>query len=147
MRPSLKSALVTILLAALAGAGGVWIGGRLLPHNVATTHSLHDMMHEELNPTAEQDQKLHSLEAGFAERRMALEADIREANAELAHAIRTSETAGPEVEAAVQHFHTAMGALQSETIEHVFAMRSVLTPEQRARFDDKISQALTAGAE
>ena len=72
---------------------------------------------------------------------------MRKANAELAGAIRASETAGPEVEAAVHHFHDAMGALQTETIEHVFAMRKVLTPEQRKRFDDKIAQALTSDAE
>ena len=41
----------------------------------------------------------------------------------------------------------AMGALQTETIEHVFAMRKVLTSDQRKRFDDKIGQALTADAE
>jgi Spy/CpxP family protein refolding chaperone len=40
-----------------------------------------------------------------------------------------------------------MGALQTETIEHVFAMRQVLTPQQRARFDDKIAQALTSSSE
>jgi Spy/CpxP family protein refolding chaperone len=40
-----------------------------------------------------------------------------------------------------------MGALQTETINHVFAMRKVLTPDQRKQFDDKIGQALTANAE
>lgn len=147
MQLPIKSALVTIALAALAGAGGVWLGGRLLHNDAGGAHSLHAMVHEQLTLSAAQDRQLASIESGFAERRQALEDEMRKANTELAVAIRASETAGPEVAAAVQHFHAAMGALQTETIEHVFAMRKVLTPEQRARFDDKISQALTSNAE
>jgi hypothetical protein len=96
---------------------------------------------------ADQENQLHDIERTFADRRQALEGEMRKANAELAAAIRASDTAGPDVEAAVHHFHDAMGALQTETIEHVFAMRKVLTPEQRRRFDDKIAQALTSDAE
>jgi hypothetical protein len=49
---------------------------------------------------------------------------------ELARAIEQSDGDGPPVQAAVDHFHVAMGALQKETIAHVFEMRSVLTPAQ-----------------
>jgi hypothetical protein len=69
---------------------------------------------------------------------------MRAANAELAQAIRSSEAMGPDVEAAVRHFHAAMGTLQTETIEHVFAMRRILAPEQRARFDELVAEALTS---
>lgn len=147
MQLSLRSALVTIALAGIAGAGGMWLGGRFLHNDSGGAHSLHAMVHDELDLTAEQERQLKDVEASFAVRRDALEGEMRKANAELATAIRASETAGPEVAAAVQHFHAAMGDLQTETIEHVFAMRKVLTLEQRARFDDKISQALTTDAE
>jgi nickel and cobalt resistance protein CnrR len=125
---SLKSALITIILAVVAGVAGVWLGGQLLAQDHAAGNSLHAMVHQELSLSAEQESQL-------------------DANGELAVAIRASETAGPDVEAAVDHFHEAMGALQTETIEHVFAMRKVLTTEQRKRFDDKIAQALTSDAE
>jgi Spy/CpxP family protein refolding chaperone len=105
------------------------------------------MVHEELKLSADQERQIEALESAFAERRKSLDAEMRKANAELATAIRASDVAGPEVAAAVHHFHEAMGALQTETIEHVFAMRKILTPEQRARFDDKIAQALTSNAE
>ena len=36
-----------------------------------------------------------------------------------------------------------MGALQLETVQHVLAMRKVLTPEQAAKFDRRVSEALT----
>lgn len=147
MKISIKSALVTIILAATAGAVGVWLGGQLLAKRPAAGNSLHAMVHEELSLSSDQENRLHDIERLFADRRQALEGEMRKANAELAVAIRASETAGPDVEAAVHHFHDAMGALQTETIEHVFAMRKVLTPEQRKRFDDKIAQALTSDAE
>ena len=147
MNISIKSALITIILAAAAGAVGVWLGGQLLAKGPAAGNSLHTMVHEELSLSSDQENQLHDIERLFADRRQALEGEMRKANAELAVAIRASETAGPDVEAAVHHFHDAMGALQTETIEHVFAMRKVLTPEQRKRFDDKIAQALTSDAE
>lgn len=146
MKVSVGSAIVTIVLAFVAGIAGMWLGHQLLtspPHDP----SLHAMVHDELSLTPEQDRALDALEADFAARRQALESEMREANAELAAAIRASETAGPAVEAAVHHFHDAMGALQTETIAHVFAMRKVLTPEQRKQFDDRIGEALTAGSE
>ena len=61
----------------------------------------------------------------------------------LAAAIQARHEYGPEVEAAVERFHAAMGALQLETVQHVLAMRKVLTPEQAAKFDRRVSEALT----
>jgi len=145
VKVSVRSAIVTVVLAFLAGIGGMWLGHQLL---TAPAHdqSLHAMVHNQLSLTPEQERALDALETDFAGRRLALEGEMREANAELAAAIRASETAGPAVEAAVHHFHDAMGALQTETIAHVFAMRKVLTPEQRRQFDDRIGEALTADA-
>ena len=132
MKVSFKSAAITITLALAAGVAGVWLGSQLLTPRPAAENSLHAMVHEELSLTAQQEQDLEAIEKTFAE---------------LASAMRISETAGPEVEAAVHHFHDAMGALQTATINHVFAMRRVLTPEQRTRFDEKIAKALTSDAQ
>lgn len=147
MKLSFASALTTIALAFVAGLLGMWVGHQFMAAPAAGDHSLHAMVHKELRLSPEQDKELHVLETAFAARREALETEMRKANAELAAAIRASETAGPEVEAAVHHFHDAMGALQTETIEHVFAMRKVLTAEQRRQFDDRIAEALTTGVE
>ena len=40
-----------------------------------------------------------------------------------------------------------MGALQTETLEHIFAMRAVLRPDQTDKFDDAVVKALTAKSE
>ena len=146
VKVSVRSAIITVVLAFAAGIAGMWLGHQLLAAP-PQDGSLHAMVHDELSLTAEQEKALHTLEADFAARRQAHGGrDAREANAELAAAIQTSETAGPAVEAAVHHFHDAMGALQTETIAHIFAMRNVLTPEQRRQFDDRIGEALTADA-
>lgn len=141
MKGPLRGALITIALAFLAGLGGVGLGRMLFEER---TPSLHQALHGELHLSASQMRQVEALERDFAPRRRALELEMRAANAELAAAIREEHVYGPRVTAAVERFHDAMGRLQTETLRHVFAMRAVLTPEQQARFDDVVAQALIA---
>jgi len=69
---------------------------------------------------------------------------MRTANAELATAVREEHGFGPRVTAAIEHCHRVMGDLQNETMRHVFAMREVMTPDQRERFDRIVASALTS---
>jgi Spy/CpxP family protein refolding chaperone len=142
--PSWKGLLLTALIALAAGAGGVWIGLRTF--HAPAAPRLHAVVHERLDLSAEQEQRIEALEANFATRRRGLELEMQAANVELAAAIREEQGYGPRVTAAIERFHHAMGELQSETIRHVFAMREVLTPEQRATFDSTVVAALTADA-
>ena len=50
---------------------------------------------------------------------------------------------GPEVSAAIDQVHASMGELQKATIRHVFAMRSILDPQQQREFDQQVSRSLT----
>lgn len=137
-----RGTVLTVVLALLAGVAGSWLGsGRLLSHHHGS--SLHEMVHHDLKLTAAQDRRLEALEQDFAVRRRARETELRAANAQLAAAIQARHEYGPEVAAAVERFHAAMGALQLETVQHVLAMRKVLTPEQAAKFDRRVSEALT----
>jgi hypothetical protein len=138
----IRNAATTAALALVAGIAGVVVGGRFLPPQAQP--SLHDAIHRDLRLSAAQNTEIDALEAEFAGRRAALEAEMRAANAELARAIQANEAMGPDVEAAVRHFHQAMGSLQTETIEHVFSMRRVLTQDQRTRFDELVVKALTS---
>lgn len=105
---------------------------------------LHRTMHETLALDAQQEARIGRLEDEFAGRRKLLEAQLREANAELAVAIASEHQYGPRVAQAVDRSHEAMGALQKATLSHVFAMRAVLRPDQAARFDSEVVRTLTA---
>jgi Spy/CpxP family protein refolding chaperone len=137
---SLRGLLVTAAVVFVAGLGGVWVGTKIFeqPH-----HGMHEVLHERLNLTSEQNARIETLEREFVAQRETLELEMRAANAELAAAIREEHAFGPRVSAAVEHFHDAMGRLQTETIRHTFAMREVLDSEQQAVFDDVVVDALT----
>ncbi|MAO49306.1 MAG: nickel-cobalt-cadmium resistance protein nccX [Pusillimonas sp.] len=68
---------------------------------------------------------------------------MQAANARLAAAIDADKAYTEEVQAAIEDFHGAMGALQRETIVFVLEMREVLTPEQQVRFDATVTATLT----
>ena len=136
-----KSIVITAVLAALASGAATWASTSWVMRE-RQPPSLHSVVHEQLDLSAEQDRRLDVIEAGFAARRPALEAEVRAANRELAAAIAASDGDTPQVQAAVDHFHIAMGDLQKATITHVFEMRSVLTPAQAEVFDKAVVDSL-----
>lgn len=141
MTPAQRAIAVTIVVAFLAGLAGMGLGRLVFAPE--RTPSLHETLHDKLDLSATQERQIEALERDFATRRRALEVEMRAANTELAAAMREEHEYGPRVTAAVERFHAAMGELQSGTMEHVFAMREVLTPEQRAEFDSIVASALT----
>lgn len=137
-----RGLVLTVVLAMLAGALGVWVAICVMERRTASP-SLHEFVHREIRLTEEQEQRLDRLERDFAVRRKAREAELRAANAELAAAIQARHEYSPEVQASVERFHGAMGELQKETIVHVLEMRKVLTPDQAMKFDERVAEALT----
>lgn len=138
-----RGAVLTVVLALVAGLAGGWLGaGRI--GSRPSERSVHEIVHHELRLSPDQNRSLEALELDFAVRRKAREAELRAANAQLAEAIQARHTYSPEVEVAVERFHAAMGELQKDTVRHVLAMRTLLTPEQAAIFDRRVSEALTA---
>ena len=65
---------------------------------------------------------------------------------DLAAAIAAEHGYGPKVAQAVDRSHQVMGQLQKETLQHMFAMRAVLRPDQAAQFDAAVVRALTQPA-
>ncbi|MBT9473215.1 MAG: periplasmic heavy metal sensor [Pseudomonadota bacterium] len=138
----LRGLLLTLVLVALAAGLGAW-GGAKYVLRAEREPSLHSFLHGKLNLSTDQKAKLEILETEFAVRRRAREAELRLANAELAAAIETQHRYSPEVKSAIEHFHDVMGELQKETIVHILDMRAILTPNQAAIFDKRVSEALT----
>ena len=137
-----RAIALTVVLAFLAGVGGVFVGTKLLAPKPSQDNALHALLHSRLNLTKDQDKSIAQEEERFAGVRSQLEADAHRANSELAKAIQTSKRNGPEVQLAIEHLHITLGNYQKETISHIFRMRAVLTPEQAGIFDRSVAQAL-----
>ncbi len=133
------------LLALAAGCIGAFAIGEW--RGVAQPQTLHDFVHEELDLDASQRERLEQLEARFTVERNELENSLRAANARLAVAMDEEHEYGPKVAAAIDDVHGRMGDLQKATVGHVFAMRALLKPEQKARFDRQVSLSLTGEAD
>lgn len=133
---------LAVIVAVLA-FGACWMVGNSFMGHHESAHDPHQWLHEQLNLTAEQDKKLQPVEEKFAERKKALEAEIHQANKELATAINEDGNYSPRVQQSVDKIHHAMGELQKVTLEHLFEMHSVLTPEQRKKLNSLTTDALT----
>jgi len=138
-----KRLVLIAIVAFLAAMGGTYAGRTLFAPGIQTETELHALLHKELKLDTAQEGKIEAIEQRFATRRKALELEMRAANAHLAEAIQTEHGYGPEVTAAIDHTHQVMGEMQKETLEHLFAMRAVLKPEQTAQFDRTVVKALT----
>ena len=139
--------LVLAAVAFLAALAGVLIGRGISQQQPEQPSALHDLLHEELALDEQQLARIDEIEARFATRRSQLEAELRADNARLAAAIQAEHGYGPRVTAEIDRSHRAMGELQKETLEHIFAMRAVLRPDQAEKFDRAVVRALTADAE
>jgi Spy/CpxP family protein refolding chaperone len=144
MMRNARQLFLLVLLTFAAAVAGVVIGRVYVVPQQPVESELHDLLHSELNLDAEQHERIEAIEKSFAIHRRALELELRDDNAKLAEAIEAERGYGPNVAAAVDRSHHAMGELQKETLEHIFAMRAVLRPDQAAKFDQAVTKALTA---
>ena len=138
--------MLIAIIAFVAAVAGVWAGRELFPSPPSPGVELHSLLHDGLELDEAQQTKLQMLESHFTVRRRALELELRADNARLAAAIEAEHGNGPQVAAPVDRSHGAMGELQKETLNHMFAMRQILRPDQARTFDRAVVKALTADA-
>ena len=120
-----------LIIVALVAAGARYVSARVFgPLRPQRGVSGHEWIHKQLGLTPDEQKALELIETKFAQRKQNLMGEIRSANKELAEAIKRDEAASPRVSAAVERIHHAQGELQEATLEHVFEMKGVLTPEQ-----------------
>jgi Spy/CpxP family protein refolding chaperone len=131
---------LTLVAATLGGWAGVHYGLREAP----APPQLDALLHQRLHLSAAQEQQLTALEADFGVRRRDYEAQMHTANQEIARAITVRHQYDAGAQAAIDRLHRAMMALQDATVQHVLAMRALLTPDQVPQFDRTVDQALAA---
>jgi hypothetical protein len=142
-----RQLLVAVLLPAVAGFVGVWVGSRSVQPDSAPPAPLR-MAVDELTRrglmglTAAQKNRIDEVELRYSERRVSLRSRIAAANSQLADALAQEATLGPKVEKSIADLKTVVGDLQRETVAYVLELRAVLTAEQQAVFDEKVVAAL-----
>jgi Spy/CpxP family protein refolding chaperone len=125
-----------IQLLLLFGVVGVTAGtasfvtNRLFYRSARGLASEHIQIHQKLGLTPEQEKRLEPIEQRFAQQKEQLLHSIRQANGQLAKAIREDKSNSPEITTAVAAIRAAQGELQKVTLDHVFEMKAVLQPEQ-----------------
>lgn len=134
------------LVAFAAALAAVLVARTWIAPEPRVENEVHALIHKKLKLDESQEQRIQALEADFAKRREAMEAEMRAGNARLAQAIAAEHGYGPKVNEAVDRSHHVMGMLQKETLKHIFAMRAVLRPDQAAQFDAAVVKVLTQPA-
>jgi Spy/CpxP family protein refolding chaperone len=121
-------AVVTIVLAAATAF--------VVSRNTGTQASggsekdFHHWMHEQLQLTEAQHEALEPLEQAFEVRNAKLRSEMDEAGHELAGAVRKGDSDSPEIRAALVRLNAAQAELQHVMLEHFFAMKEHLDPDQ-----------------
>lgn len=139
-----RVALASLMAAAIAGGAVGAVGGSWLFRQAAPRQAnLHDIVHERFDLSAAEHLRLDAAEARYAQRRAAIENQIRVANAELAAVITANPELSQEVLQASNSVEAAAAELQRTTLQHIFEMRAALEPDHRAEYDAVLVNALT----
>lgn len=136
--------LILLALVAAIACAACWLTARYLNRaGHAEKGDAHAWIHTQLGITPEQDRALEPIEQRFAEHKTHYGEMLRIANAELGKAIIEDRTDSERVKAAVARIHQAQGELQNATLQHIFEMKSVLTPQQYEKLLRSTADALT----
>lgn len=150
MTSRVKWMLISVLLSVPLAGGTAWLVTDWTLHRHGESHAhdhaptdLHAWMHEHLNITPEQHEKLEPLEAEFEKLRLKLKDDVRQADVALAQTIREPKVDEAAMNAALERLNKAQGALQKATLDHFFVMKRYLRPVQAAKLLEWTHDSLT----
>lgn len=139
---SYQKEIILFLMIALVAFAAFYICSNVFktPHHGQI--DAHAWLHQQISITAEQEGKLTDIEKVFAEKQNTFKKEIHIGNLELAAAMLEDKTFSKRVAAAVERIHHAQGELQKATIEHIFNMQTVLTPQQAEKLNKLAADAL-----
>jgi len=139
---NLGKLLLLLVLVAIVAASTCWTTAHVFINQTQRPTDYHHWLHTQLGITPEQDKALDKEEEHFAAQRKELIEMIQKNNAELAAVMMEDKEYSPRVVAAVEKIHHAQSELEKATLEHIFAMKPILTPEQFEKLLKLTSEAL-----
>ncbi|WP_395736113.1 Spy/CpxP family protein refolding chaperone [Prosthecobacter sp.] len=150
MTSRVKWVLISVFFSVTLAGGTAWLVTDWTLHRHGESHAhdhaptdLHAWMHEHLDITPEQHEKLAPLEDEFEKQRVKLKEEIRLADVALAQTIRESNVNEAAMNSALERLNKAQGALQRATLEHFFVMKRYLRPAQAAKLLEWTHDSLT----
>lgn len=145
-----KWLMLSVVCSMLLAGGTAWFVTDWVLHRHAEGHAhehpepdFHAWMHEHLDITPEQHDKLEPLEQEFEQQRIRLKKEIRDAGTELASALSEAESNDAKLKAALERLNQKQGELQRVTLEHFFTMKRYLRPAQAQRLIEWTHDSLT----
>ena len=142
MKSAARGLILLGLVAAIACAA-CWFTARYLNRTHAEKGDAHAWIHTQLGITEKQEKALEPVEQRYTEQKKHYGEMLRIANAELGKAILEERSDSDRVKAAVARIHEAQGELQNATLQHIFEMKSVLTPQQYEKLLQSTADALS----
>lgn len=136
-----RAGILAAALGLTSGFAGVWLGLNVLGHHDADSANLHAIIHDELAQNREQETAIDALEASFATERAGYEQAMSEARRAIGRALLVDQEMTADVAETAERFHDVMGDLQMATLQHIMAMREVMTEQQRVEFDARLADA------
>jgi Spy/CpxP family protein refolding chaperone len=143
MKRGTRGLIFLVLVAAIAGTA-CWFTARYLNRIIhVEKDDAHAWIHTQLGITKAQEKALEPIEQRYAEQKKHYGELLRIANAELGKAILEDRSDSERVKAAVAQIHQAQGELQNATLQHIFEMKAVLTPQQYEKLLRSTADALS----
>jgi Spy/CpxP family protein refolding chaperone len=139
---SLGKLLLLLLLVAIVAVSACWTTSHLILKQSSRADDYHHWLHSQLGISADQDKALDKEEERFAVQKKQLVEAILQENAELATVLTEDKEYSPRVVAAVEKIHHAQSELEKATLEHIFAMKPILSAEQFNKLIKLTSEAL-----
>jgi Spy/CpxP family protein refolding chaperone len=150
MRSRIRWLLGSVLISCLLAGLTAWRVADWTLHRHGESHAndpaetdLHAWMHEHLDITPEQHEKLDPIEKQFEEHRLALKAQISVAGVELAQVISAANVDDVRMKAALDRLNQGQAQLQRITLDHFFAMKRHLRPAQARKLVEWTHDSLT----
>ena len=150
MTSRLKWMIISMFFSALLAGGTALFVTDWALHRHGERHAhdhvktdFHTWMHEHLDITPEQHERLEPIEEAFEQQRVQLRNEIRAAGLEVAAAIAEANVNDAELKAALERLNKAQGELQRMTLNHFFAMKRYLRPAQAKKLLEWTHDSLT----
>lgn len=135
---------LTLLCACVVAAALGALSHRIVGHAHTHEHSsLDQFVHERIDLTPGELERLAPIESEYHSTRTRLEAAVRQGNLALARAIRSADAV--EIDSAILQTKESLAELQELSVRHILEMRSALDENHRPAFDDAVTAALSRG--